>query len=171
MKHKPPQGWPCPTGSECLKRFATPLDIANHLNSGRCRSGLSGLSELAGIGRQELYQIILTRNIGKIITSEDAKRLLLNGRPAATQDLAPGSSMEENSPNADDIAMALAELSLRSISKGDFDGDDTLENAMASLEQNLLDLNIESAQQLVGTLRGQGMEAQASGNMAMETDL
>ena len=39
--HKPPRTIPCPVGSQCTKKFATPSALINHLESGRCRAGMT----------------------------------------------------------------------------------------------------------------------------------
>ncbi|EKG09479.1 Zinc finger C2H2-type protein [Macrophomina phaseolina MS6] len=39
--HKPPRIIPCPTGDSCQKKFATPSALLNHLESGKCPSGLT----------------------------------------------------------------------------------------------------------------------------------
>ncbi|KAI9767688.1 MAG: hypothetical protein M1840_005560 [Geoglossum simile] len=62
-KPKRPRNIPCPTGGKCLKKFAILSAVANHLESGRCRSGMT---------RAKLNRLIITHDKNRYITLEVA---------------------------------------------------------------------------------------------------
>ncbi|KAF4622693.1 hypothetical protein G7Y89_g14333 [Cudoniella acicularis] len=62
-KHKPPRNIPCPVGGKCIKKFATPSALLNHLESGSCRSGMT---------RAKMTELVFAHDQNRYITSIDA---------------------------------------------------------------------------------------------------
>ncbi|KAM3066217.1 hypothetical protein ACMFMG_012121 [Clarireedia jacksonii] len=57
--HKPPRHIQCPIGKRC-KKFATPSALLNHLESGRCSSGIT---------RTKIHELIFAHDTNRYITS------------------------------------------------------------------------------------------------------
>jgi Zinc finger, C2H2 type len=62
-KHKPPRHIPCPVGGKCSKKFATPPALLNHLESGRCSSGMT---------RAKMNELVFAHDPNRYITSIEA---------------------------------------------------------------------------------------------------
>ncbi|KAI9766490.1 MAG: hypothetical protein M1839_004894 [Geoglossum umbratile] len=62
-KKAKPRNIPCPTGGKCQKKFAMLSAVVNHLESGRCPSGMT---------RVELNKLIMTHDKNRYITHEVA---------------------------------------------------------------------------------------------------
>jgi hypothetical protein len=67
-KHKLPRHISCPLGGKCIKKFATPSALLNHLESGCCRSGMT---------RTKMTELVFAHDPNRYITSIDAASMLV----------------------------------------------------------------------------------------------
>ncbi|KAL9036323.1 MAG: hypothetical protein Q9214_006189, partial [Letrouitia sp. 1 TL-2023] len=75
--HKPRRTIPCPIGTKCQKKFATPSALIDHLESGGCRAGMT---------RQKLNQLIILHDKDHHITDADAtSRIFIMETEAASR--------------------------------------------------------------------------------------